>query len=131
MVMQIKFGSGKKVYAEYNGNTILTDQPFENGGENSAPSPFDLFLASLGTCAGIFVKSFCTKRNLPTDGITLTQQMEWDQNTHMISSITIDIHLPPDFPEKYKEAIVNAAELCTVKRHLSNPPKMIVQSIIK
>ncbi len=126
MEMLITLGSGKKVIADFNGNTIITDQPVRAGGDGSAPSPFDLFLASIGTCAGIFVKSFCDQRNIPTEGISLTQKMDFDQNTHLISSISIEIILPPEFPEKYKDAIVNAAELCTVKRHLHNPPQMSV-----
>ena len=131
MEMKITLGNGKKVFTELNGNTIMTDQPIKSGGENSAPSPFDLFLASLGTCAGIFVKSFCDQRNIPTDGISLTQKMEYNNDKHLISDITIEINLPSDFPEKYKDAIANAAELCTVKRHLNNPPTMKVVSIIK
>jgi putative redox protein len=36
--------------------------------------------------------------------------------------ITIDIKLPPDFPEKYKESVINVAELCKVKKSISKPP---------
>lgn len=131
MELLITFGSGKKVIADFNGHNIATDQPVRAGGENSAPTPFDLFIASLGTCAGIFVKSFCDQRNINTEGISLVQKMDFNQNTHLISSVSIEINLPSGFPEKYKEAVVNAAELCTVKRHLHNPPQMSVTAIIK
>ena len=131
MELKIILGDGKKVSAELNGNIILTDQPITSGGEGSAPSPFDLFLASLGTCAGIFVKSFCQQRNIPTENVSLVQKMDWNRETHLISNITIEVNLPSDFPEKYREAIVNAAELCTVKRHLHNPPVMKVVTVIQ
>jgi len=130
MEMKISFGSGKKVIAEFNGNTIITDKPIKGGGEGTAPSPFDLFLASIGTCAGVYVKLFCDQRNIPTEGISLIQKMEYNHNTHLVSAISIEICLPSDFPEKYKEAIVNSAELCAVKRHLHNPPKITVTSKI-
>jgi ribosomal protein S12 methylthiotransferase accessory factor len=130
MEMKITFGSGKKVTAEYNGNLIQTDQPVRNGGEGSSPSPFDLFLASIGTCAGIYVKSFCMQREIPTENITLTQIMEVDPQTRLISDINIQIDLPDDFPEKYKEALINSAELCTVKKHLQNPPHIKVTTKI-
>lgn len=130
MEMKISFGGGKKIIAELNGNIIPTDQPVKSGGEGSAPSPFDLFLASMGTCAGIYVKSFCDQRNIPTEGISLLQKMEYDQSTHLVSSITIEINLPAGFPEKYKDAVINAADLCAVKRHLHNPPKITVTSKI-
>ncbi len=124
--MKITFEGAKKVVAEHNGQRIVTDQPVRSGGEGSAPAPFDLFLASIGTCAGIFVKSFCDQRGIPTDGITLEQDMKFDTSTHLITNIDIRINLPVSFPEKYREAVVNSANLCAVKRHLHNPPAMTV-----
>jgi putative redox protein len=123
MDMKITFPGGLKVNAEYNGFIHKTDQPREGGGENSAPQPFDLFLVSLGTCAGIYVLSFCQKRGIDTAAIELRQSMEFDHQTHLISKINIEIILPATFPEKYRAAVVQAAQLCTVKKHLENPPK--------
>lgn len=124
--MKITFEGSKKVIAEHNGHRIVTDQPVRGGGEGSAPAPFDLFLASLGTCAGIYVKSFCDQRGIPTDGISLEQEMKFDPATHLITHIDIIIKLPASFPEKYRDAVVNAAGLCAVKRHLHHPPAMKV-----
>lgn len=126
MEMEIILEDGKKVNAKLNGKIIKTDQPFEVGGEDSAPAPFDLFLASIGTCAGFYVKVFCKKRDIPTDNIKLIQTMEYDEATHMVGKIKIDIKLPPDFPEKYKDAVINAANLCAVKKHIHTPPKFEV-----
>lgn len=126
MLMEIYFEGNKKVNARYNGNIIKTDQPLEAGGEASAPAPFDLFLASIGTCAGIYVKSFCDSRGISTENIRITQQMEYDFTKRLISRVNVDIHLPANFPEKYKEAVVNAANLCAVKKHLINAPELEV-----
>lgn len=123
MEMKIIFPGGKKVEAEYNGFTYKTDQPLASGGENSAPSPFELFLASLGTCAGFYVLSFCQQRGIAMEGIELRQSMETDPRTHLIGRLNIEIVLPANFPEKYRAAVVQAAQLCTVKKHLENPPK--------
>lgn len=127
MKIDIRLGSGKKIIAEFNGYSVVTDQPAVSGGEGSAPTPFELFLASIGTCAGIFVKSFCMQRNISTDKISLTQNMKWNPQTHLVSDIEILINLPEDFPEKYTEAIINAASLCTVKRHFNQPPEINVK----
>jgi putative redox protein len=123
MDMTITFPGGKKVNAEYNGFLHRTDQPREAGGEGSAPQPFDLFLVSLGTCAGIYVLSFCQQRGIDTAAIELRQKMEWDPRSHRVGQIDIEIVLPASFPEKYRAAVVQAAQLCTVKKHLENPPK--------
>ncbi|MDP3544118.1 MAG: OsmC family protein [Elusimicrobiota bacterium] len=120
--MKIRFAGNKKVTAEFDGFTVTTDQPKEAGGDGSAPAPFELFLASLGACAGIFVLSFCRKRDLPTEGLELTQTAEWDDAAHRVSKITLKIQLPKGFPEKYRDSVISTANLCTVKKHITNPP---------
>lgn len=124
--MKITFEGAKKIIAEHNGQRIVTDQPVRAGGEGSAPAPFDMFLASIGTCAGIYVKSFCDQRGILTEGISLEQDMKFDSNSHLITNIDIRIILPASFPEKYKDAVINSANLCAVKRHLHNPPEITV-----
>lgn len=122
MDMEVFFPGNKKVYARYKGFTIETDQPAHAGGDDSAPAPFDLFIASIGTCAGIYVLSFLEQRGLSTDGAGVVLRQERDPETKLVSKISLEIKLPADFPEKYREAVIRAAEMCAVKRHLDNPP---------
>ena len=122
MDMKIYFPGGMRVSAEYNGFTHKTDQPLAGGGENSAPSPFDLFLASLGTCAGFYILSFCQQRGIDPSTIEIRQSMDRDPQTHLISSVHMEIVLPATFPEKYRAAVLQAAQSCTVKKHLEKPP---------
>ncbi len=122
----IDFPGGARVDAHFGPYTVKTDQPPMGGGQGSAPTPFALFLASIGACAGIYVLGFCRQRGLLTDGIRLVQRMETDPHTHMVSNVSLDIQLPPDFPEKYKDALIRSAEQCTVKKHLENPPAFAV-----
>ena len=122
MDMEIVFRGGKRVNAMYKGFTIRTDQPEHSGGDNSAPSPFDLFLASIGTCAGIYILSFCQARDIPTRGLKLIQRTQRNSETRMIEKIIIEIQLPPGFPEKYRRTAIHSAELCAVKKHIHNPP---------
>ena len=122
MDMEIVFPGGKRVDAMYKGFTIKTDQGEHGGGNLSAPAPFDLFLASIGTCAGIYILSFCQLRNIPTEGLKVIQRTQRNSETRMIDKITIEIQLPPEFPEKYRKSVIKSAELCAVKKHLHNPP---------
>jgi putative redox protein len=128
MDMKIYFPGGKRVNAEYNGFVHQTDQPQASGGSNSAPSPFELFLVSLGTCAGFYVLSFCQQRGIDAGEVELRQSMESDPKTHMIAAVHIEIILPAAFPEKYRAAVAQAAQACTVKKHLENPPRFHVFS---
>lgn len=122
--MKISFPGVVKVNADYENFTIKTDQPFDDGGTNTAPSPFSLFLASIGTCTGYYVLSFCQKHQIQTQNITLIAHIERNQKTHMVENIHIDIQVPKNFPEQYKNAVIKAADVCTVKRHLEKPPKI-------
>ena len=128
MEIEVTFPGGKRVDAHLGPHLIGTDQSPDAGGEGSAPSPYHLFLASLGTCAGIFVLGFCQGRGLPTDGLKLTQSMEWDPVSHKLRRVRMDIHLPAGFPEKYKEAVVRAADQCAVKRVLMDPPQFVIET---
>jgi putative redox protein len=116
--MEIYFDGNKKVNAVINGFTIKTDQSPQGGGEGTAPEPFTLFLASLGTCAGIYVKSFCDQRQLSAEGIRLHQSLDYDQIKRMIGRVSLEIRVPSSFPVKYHDALVSTASLCAVKRHL-------------
>jgi putative redox protein len=131
MEMKIVFPGNKKVDAMYNGFTVHTDQPIQGGGDGTAASPFDTFLASLGTCAGIYVLGFCQQRGLSTEGIELTQRMEFDPQKRMIGRIEIEISVPSDFPEKYHEALVNSASLCAVKKHIQDPPEFAIFTSVR
>lgn len=124
--MEIYFEGNKKVNANWNGTTIKTDQPVQGGGDGTAPAPFDLFLASIGTCAGIYVKGFCDQRGISTDNIKIIQKMNFNPATRLIDKLDLEIQLPDDFPEKYKEAVINSANLCAVKRHMQQPPEFDV-----
>lgn len=122
MEMLIDFPGGAKVDAHFGSFTVKTDQPPIGGGEGSAPTPFAVFLASIGACAGIYVLGFCRQRGLSTDGIQIIQRVHNNPATGMIEDIDLEIQVPPEFPERYTEALVRSAELCAVKKHLEKPP---------
>lgn len=119
MEMRITFEGGKRVDASFDGFTVRTDQSPAGGGEGSAPEPFDLFFASMGTCAGIYVLSFCQHHDLPWEGIRLVQRTERDPGSGMYEKLEIEIIVPASFPEKYHRALVRSAEQCTVKKHVA------------
>ena len=131
MGMQISFPGGKRVNADYKGFTVETDQPVNEGGTNSASEPFSLFLASLGTCAGVYVLYFCEERKIDTTGLKMNLAFEQDQKTHLVTKVRMQISLPTGFPPKYKKAVIKAAELCTVKRNIAAPPEFEITADIQ
>jgi ribosomal protein S12 methylthiotransferase accessory factor len=126
MSIQISFPGGVKVAAQVDDFQILTDQPPEDGGEGSAPAPYDFFLASIGTCAGYYVLRFCQERQLPTEGMTMNLAIERDPVSRKLLKVLLDIKVPEGFPSKYHRAVIRSAELCSVKKALSSPPEFVL-----
>ena len=126
MEMQIVFPGEAQVDAVMPGGMVITTDQ-----DGSAPAPFTLFLASIGTCAGIYVLSFCKQRGLDTEGLRIVQRNRTNPMTRMVDEVELDIQLPPDFPEQYKEAVIRSANLCAVKKHLENPPHFDVHTSVR
>ena len=135
MKIAISFDGGQKVSATFpDGLSMLTDQPPADGTPGEAPSPFAYFLGAMGTCAGIYVLEFCNARNIPTEQVSLMQEISFEEDSHgkrRVSMVTITIQVPPDFPERYHKAIVRAAELCSVKKAIMNPPDFMINCVVR
>jgi len=121
--IKVVYGDGLQVNVVTKGFLIKTDQPIHQGGGGTAPSPFDLFLASLAACAGFYALEFCRAREIPTDKLAVSLNTEKGAVSKMIDKITIHVDLPPGFPDKYKAALVKAVDHCTVKAHILRPPQ--------
>lgn len=126
--MKIYFPGNKKVFINTGKFIIETDQTKRDGGDESAPEPFTLFLASIGTCAGIYIKQFCDARNISADGITIEQSIDYDSVARRIKTVNLNINLPENFPEKYKDAVIKAANQCAVKKYLLEPFEINVKT---
>ncbi len=129
MRMEVVFPGGAAVEARFKGHTVLTDQPPKGGGEDRGPAPFDLFLASVATCAGYYALRFCQSRELPTEGLGLTLEPLRDDSPGRVATIRMELRLPPGFPEKYRAAVIRAMDQCAVKRHVLEPPKFEIVTV--
>ncbi len=127
--MVITFPGNLKVHAQTGSFTVETDQPPKSGGDDTAPSPFTLFAASIATCAGYFALKFCRTRSLDTKGMSLTLGYGWDKEKKKYPQMIIKLHLPDDFPEKYKDAIIRAMDQCVVKKHILDPPEFDIEVV--
>lgn len=126
--LSVTFPGQKRVDAHYKDFTIRTDQSLRGGGEGTAPEPFDLFLASVATCAGVYVKGYCDARGIATEGLGLRMQVERDEERHRVAMLVLEIQLPEGFPEKHRDAVIRAAELCAVKKHILEPPAFEIRT---
>lgn len=127
--LNVEFPGGLRVDARIRDQVIKTDQPVTAGGESSAPSPFELFLGSIATCAGIYALGFCNSKGISTEGMSISMDLERNMSTGLIGKVNLDLKLPEGFPEKYKSAIVKSMDLCTVKKHLQTPPEFQITTM--
>ncbi len=125
--IEVTFPQNLKVEATYKGFKVMTDQPLYAGGDGTAPSPFDLFLISIASCAGFYFLAFCRERKIPIEGAKIVMSMEKNPERKMIGRIILDLFLPAGFPEKYRESVIRAVDNCTVKIHLLNPPEFVIR----
>lgn len=127
--LKVQFPGGKKINVEVGDFLIETDQCVKAGGEASSPEPFDLFLSSMATCAGIFALNFCQSRNLSTEGLSLTMDWAREDKPPRAAKVSYHLTLPEGFPEKYRASIVKAIDLCSVKYYIHNPPEFSIDIV--
>lgn len=126
-MFEVTFPGGVGVDATFKGFRVHTDQPAPLGG-GTAPSPFDLFLASLATCAGFYALRFCQERHIATDGLAVSLNPIRNESRHL-AQVKIELRLPAGFPDKYREAIVRAVDQCAVKKAMAHPPEFAVDVV--
>lgn len=126
MELPVEFPGGVRVRTTVRGFTVDTDQPAPLG-ENTAPPPFDLFLASLATCAGFYALRFCQERQIDTTGMSLRLTTEKNPDGKGLAKIGLALTTPPGFPEKYRDAIRRAMDQCAVKKLIHDPPEFAVE----
>lgn len=125
-MMEVSFPGGVAVEATFHGHTVRTDQPVPNGA-GSAMSPFDLFFASLATCMGFYALRFCQERGIETEGLGVKLNTQRDESKKRVAKVVVELSLPAGFPEKYRDAILRAVDLCAVKRHVLEPPEFAIE----
>ena len=114
MEIEIKIKDGFKTEATVRGHLIKSDQGCNSGGEDCSPEPFEYFLASTGLCVAHYINAFCKKRDIDTSKIRVMEKATRNEEHRL--QVAFKIELPTDFPEKYKTAILRAAETCSVKK---------------
>ena len=127
--IEVTFPGNLKVEATVGSFTVVTDQPEKSGGDNSAPSPTELFLTSIATCSGYFALKFCRTRNIDTTNMRLKMGYSWDRDQRRYPKMSIQLELPENFPDKYRNAIVKAMDQCVVKQHIIQPPEFEITVI--
>ncbi len=115
---KVTFPGNKKVDVEIGKFIVKTDQKKIYGGDDTAPEPFNIFLSSIGSCAGIYALSFCEPRKLNTEGMYLLLDISFKERQNFLEEIKLTLYVNKEFPEKYIKPIVKSMNHCAVKNQL-------------
>ena len=129
MEINVNFLDNLRLEAKFDDFTVIADQPIRYKGDGSAPGPFDYFLASSAMCAAYFVKVYCNSRDIPTDGISVSQNNIVDPENRYQQTFKIQVQLPDSISERDRTGILRAIDRCTVKRVVQNQPEFIVEAV--
>ena len=129
MEIKVNFLDKLRVEAKFDDFTLVADQPIRYKGDDSAPGPFDYFLASSALCAAYFVKLYCLTRNISTENIRLSQNNIVDPENRYQQIFKIQVELPSEISEVDRRGILNSIERCTVKKVVQAGPEFVIEVV--
>lgn len=107
-------------------HTVVTDQPTEDGGNDTGMSPVELFVGSLASCVGYFVSRYCVRHQIPCEGLTIDVRWSMAEQPHRVGAVELALHLPTELAPSHQEKLLKVAHGCTVHQSLAVPPKVQV-----
>lgn len=118
---QVKFN------IESRGHSVLCDQPVDNGGEDSAMTPPELMLASLGSCAAFYAVQYLKTRNLAESGVEVSVTAEKLKQPARLGNFNIKVDCPVALTEEQTEALIRSVHHCLIHNTLLTPPEIKIE----
>jgi len=128
-VISVTPGSGDRFSIAIRDHVVQVDQPVEDGGDDSAPTPLELFLASLASCVAHYARRYLRRHDLPTEGLQVTARWHMAKNPARVGSIDIDLTIPDGVPEDRRETLIAVASHCTVHNTVVHAPDVRVTAV--
>lgn len=119
--IRVEHLGGDRLLIKTRGHEIRSDQPVEDGGEDSAPTPTELFLAGLAGCVAFYAGRFLRRNRLTTEGLAVICRYEWAENPHRVGEVFLDVEADGLTPQRL-EAFTRVIEHCTLHNTLRQPP---------
>lgn len=109
------------------GHRIHVDQPIDNGGEDTAPTPTELFAASLAGCVAFYAHRYLARHNVGSEGLSVEAEFNAGGSPNRITDVTIHITAPAALPPERRDAFLAVASHCTLHNTLSQPPTVNIR----
>jgi uncharacterized OsmC-like protein len=108
---------------------LAADEPIAAGGSDAGPNPYDLLLASLGSCTSMTVALYARHKQWPLAAVTVRLRharihaadcSECETREGMIDRIEVDLELAGSLTEAQRARLLEIAGRCPVHRTLTS-----------
>ncbi len=125
--MGVRFVAGESYEVAVRGHRVLVDQPADAGGQDGAPTPLELFVASLAACVAFYAGRYLARHSYSRDGLAVSAgyDMATDRPAR-VSSIRLTVHVPAGLPAGRWPGLRAVASHCTVHNSLAVPPAVTI-----
>jgi uncharacterized OsmC-like protein len=128
--MDVRFMSGESYEVAVRGHRIQVDQPIEDGGSDGAPTPTELFVASLATCVAFYAGRYLTRHGYSRDGLGVSVAFDMaDDRPVRVSRVRLNVRVPADVPANRWPALAAVVSHCTVHNSLTTPPEVTIDLV--
>jgi putative redox protein len=110
------------------GHEVIVDLLKENDGFEDGQRPIELLASSLGACIGSTIRAFCLRHEIPFEGLQINVDFQRaDAKPAYITRFDVEMIFPDAIPEKFRSALIRAAEQCTVHATFSHRPEIVME----
>jgi len=122
----VRYVDGDRFTIGIRDHEVDVDQPVSDGGEDTAPTPTELFVASLASCVAFYARRYLARHHLPSTGLRVTTDYRMGSHPARVSDLRIEIALDSAVPHDRRDALLAVASHCTVHNTLTHPPTIDV-----
>jgi putative redox protein len=107
-------------------HTLVSDQPAENGGEDSGMTPPELLLASLGSCAAYYALQYLKTRGLADSGVEVSVTAETLKSPARLGDFRVAVICPVTLTPDQEQGMLRSVHQCLVHNTLLSAPKVAI-----
>lgn len=128
MIVKVRCVGGKRFEMTARTHKVLSDQPFDNDGTDSAMTPPELFLSSLGACSAYYAEEYLRARGLPDEDLEIRISATKSEKPARIASLRIDV-VAPGLTQRHRDGLLRAVDACLITNTLHTPPRLEVHVV--
>jgi putative redox protein len=102
---------------EIRSHRVTADEPEENGGDDTGPSPQELLAASLASCTAVTMEMYAKRKGWEIGDLAVDVNYEPAQRGSP-TKFQMQVRLPKELPEDQREKLMQIAAKCPVHRTL-------------